>query len=850
MAICTDPINITASTADSRCLMIHQSEAIEALNNYFDLADSKRSQLNGLVVMPTGSGKTFTAIYWLLNSGIANGYRIVWLAHRQELIDQTNLEFRSQAPTLAEYGIKKLSVIPVSGMHLKMSQASRYDVNICSISSIANKFGYRFVRRMLGTAGLEKLIVVIDEAHHAVSPSYQKVLKRITDLNPNRILLGLTATPTRMNKYDYKHLQDIFDVPENKECGRGTKKGYIYEVTLKKLLLSGFLANPIYKRIETNIVGEVEYQFSEEDETFFNKFGDFSEKMKSQIAQSSSRNQLILKQYLDNKETYGKTLIFAVNQLHCKTLYEEFKKAGVSCEYVISDKPGAQQTIADFKANKFDVLINVQILTEGSDVPNIQTVFLTRQTNSDSLLMQMIGRGLRGPAAGGTKDAFIIDFHDTWDKFSFWLDPQQLDIFDNPDEVEEIDLIEDKSDGSTQDKLVISVEKNISEIFGAKPDYTLWDVYLKLYNTMKANLLSKEYQSRLPIGWYSVLDVDGQDVKVLVYENQLIGFKELEKDKDTFKGKNASVSAVLRLCFYNDDNVPRENELKLVLDMLYENREMPQYYTFEQRDLLDAKEFAKKMNMLFTKDAEKEEWLKKVFDNSPILQELYKLFYVFKKTVFGAAMEIKESNIESLDERKEYKIVANYYNVEELLDEVLTAHDFLNKDDLLSIEWSNEVVKGWFALCRKWEFEDGTSKYKIIINKQVSSPDVDREVIKYLIYHELLHKNGHWNHDTTFRELEWQYPESDELDGFLDEIVLRYKLDIPLRAEQYSENLETEKKVIEPTCNQVPEKAKEPLLTNEPNTGIVSDFKYCRTCGNKLPSDANFCDKCGSKSDY
>ena len=85
--------------------------------------------------------------------------------------------------------------------------------------------GYRFIRRLLGAPGLEKLIVVIDEAHHAVSPSYQKVLKRITQLNPNRILLGLTATPTRMQDYDRKRLFDMFNVTVNVENNIGNTKG-------------------------------------------------------------------------------------------------------------------------------------------------------------------------------------------------------------------------------------------------------------------------------------------------------------------------------------------------------------------------------------------------------------------------------------------------------------------------------------------------------------------------------------------------------------------------------------------------------------------------------------------------
>ena len=81
---------------------------------------------------------------------------------------------------------------------------------------------------------------------------------------------------------------------------------------------------------------------------------------------------------------------------------------------------------------------------------------------------------------------------------------------------------------------------------------------------------------------------------------------------------------------------PKENEVRLILDKLYEDGEMPIYYTFEERALLDPKIIAAKMNRLFVKDEDKEEWLKEVFESTPLLKELYKLFYVFKKTVFNA----------------------------------------------------------------------------------------------------------------------------------------------------------------------------------------------------------------------
>jgi len=65
-----------------------------------------------------------------------------------------------------------------------------------------------------------------------------------------------------------------------------------------------------------------------------------------------------------------------------------------------------------FRRNDFDVLINIKMLTEGTDIPDVQTIFITRETKSDILLPQMIGRALRGPRMGGTEKAYIVAFID------------------------------------------------------------------------------------------------------------------------------------------------------------------------------------------------------------------------------------------------------------------------------------------------------------------------------------------------------------------------------------------------------------------------------------------------------
>ena len=70
-----------------------------------------------------------------------------------------------------------------------------------------------------------------------------------------------------------------------------------------------------------------------------------------------------------------------------------------------------------------DVVVNVQMMTEGVNVPAIQAVFLARPTTSEILLRQMIGRGLRGPKVGGTETAYIVSFEDHWRKFRDWESP-------------------------------------------------------------------------------------------------------------------------------------------------------------------------------------------------------------------------------------------------------------------------------------------------------------------------------------------------------------------------------------------------------------------------------------------
>ena len=837
-----DAIDISLSMPDSRGLIMpHQSEAVEAMSKYFEL-DKDISDRRGMVVMPTGSGKTYTAVIWLLKHGVANGYRVVWLVHRQELVEQTYREFRKQAPLLKGSGVKKLRVLPISGSHMHMSTASRAEVYVCSIASVANKYGYRFIERMLGVAGKSKVIVVIDEAHHSVAANYQKVIKRIQTLNPNMVLLGLTATPIRMNESEQQRLQSMYHINRNLLQNRGVN-GYVYEVTLKQLLMSGFLAKPYYEKINTEIIGEIEYQCTQEDEAYFLQFGELSERIKKQIAKSSARNEMIVNQYLDNKERYGKTIVFAVNQLHAETLCDEFKKAGISCDFAVSGRGDAQEVIRDFKENKFRVLINVQILTEGSDVPDIQTVFLTRQTNSDSLLMQMIGRGLRGEKAGGTSKAYIVAFHDTWNTFAHWMDPGKLDVFDDEleivmDETEQLPEIaprlEDNQSGTSE---MIVADEGTEEV-------DLKELYMKLYGTVRASIISKDGLFTFPAGWYSIVNDDGEAVRLLVYDTQISSYEDINHNISFIKNK-MDARTLIDIYFEGVEVIPDENEITYLLDYIDEVGNMPPYFTFQERDKYDPAKIALEMEAKYTKDEEKEEWLKYIYDHSPILQQIYKFFYAFRKTVHDSLKQKTEAYIITEDERVEYEIQDNYYDLSVLLQEVLDMYPKLSADGLVRIAWSKNVVKQWYALCQKFEREE--TMYQITVNRLLSSPKVDREVIKYLIFHELLHQNGYWEHDDEFRIREWQYPKSADLDGFLDSLSLEYNLDIHMKDAIGFEEPELEEKFEK--NHATTETISEPVFDRNA-TGVQEGFKYCRNCGNKLPQSAKFCDRCGNEVNF
>lgn len=831
-------------------LMPHQTEAVQALKNYFDLSGNHTEPQTGMMVMPTGSGKTFAAVHWLLSEGVVHGYKILWFAHRQELVSQAEGTFCSAVSLLANSNIKYLRIFPVSGNHGSISQAAGNHVVVCSIQSAATPYGLRHIRGVLGTEGKRKLIVVIDEAHHATTNSYDDVLRKIKQYNPNYILLGLTATPRRMQGND--KLVKMFNMLENKNNHKGWKdSGFIYKVTLGNLIERGILSSPHYELISTHINGNTAYNLTDKDVKYFKQFGKLPEEIFNKIGHFAARNKIIVKQYLDNQSRYGKLLVFAVNKENARLLCEEFRAAGIACDYVISGKPETSETIQAFRDNKFNVLINVQILTEGCNVPDVQTVFLTRETNSDVLFMQIAGRALRGKTVGGTTDAFIVDFHDNWKKLEFWFDPYDLEILHGHNKL--------PRESHTCDEYEYAATETENNEPPISPEY-IAEMYRKLTKGIAGNWTVSTDAPFWPVGWYEM-----PKTSVLVFSNQERGYELLKERCSLLIQEDFQPKNMVR-AFWDAKNAPRQTHIQEILGYIRKNKKMPPYYSLGTVDEADPYTIGKYIKDTFPKFGDGGlsgaalEWLEKKFEQSKRIQSVYGNYQKFSVAVEMAVRLRRNADIIEEDERRKYHIILGYYNLQELIEEVYQAYPKLRKAEIISLEWSQRVLKSWFAYCQSI----GRNRYKISVNRLMSSPEISRETIKYLLYHELLHANGLWSHDKEFRQAEWQYPDSDRWDSELDSLYEQYKLDFSALKKEFNEK-KTHEKVFVFTGRRKGESKPSPVVVigneTEPTTfedepatkkpdGIMEGFKYCRNCGRKLRTDANFCNKCGRPVKY
>lgn len=380
--------------------------------------------------MPTGSGKTKTAMHTIINQFVFKYQKkglIVWVAHTKELLDQAyntfcdvwkNIgsarimtyklwdKFEVQKNELRDgilfVGIQKLNLI-------RKNNSTLFDV-------IINKSN----------------IIVVDEAHRAGANETRETIKELMLYSgKQKTLIGLTATPGRTESEEneiFKRMFDnkIIDIDINILNQMNLSKVQIDNIEPEKDIIKYFQGRGILSKLKRTVL-EYGDLSTEEIEALRihmteNGYKDVTEKFLRIIALNKKRNKTIVNKLIEISNQRLPAIVFACSVEHGKMLSAALTLQGIKNGNIFGNmNSNERRKIIDrFKDREDDlnILINYEVLTTGFDATNIRCVFITRPTNSVVLYSQMIGRGLRGPQMGGNEYCELIDIADNLEKYT------------------------------------------------------------------------------------------------------------------------------------------------------------------------------------------------------------------------------------------------------------------------------------------------------------------------------------------------------------------------------------------------------------------------------------------------
>ena len=330
----------------------YQQEAKDAIFEQWDNGVKKT-----LLVLPTGCGKT-VVFAKVTEDCVRQGNRVLILAHRGELLDQA---------------ADKLMKTTGLGCALEKAestcQGSWFRVVVGSVQTLMRQKRLdQFPEDFFDT-------IIIDEAHHCISDSYQKVLKHFPDAQ----ILGVTATPDRG---DMQNLGQFFE-------------SLAYEYTLPKAIKEGYLtpikALTIPLKIDMSSVSVQAGDF---------KAGDIGTALDPYLEGIAEE----MKKYCSDK----KTVVFLPLVKTSQKFRDLLNEHGFQAAEVNGNSQDRAEILADFETGKYNVLCNSMLLTEGWDCPSVDCIVVLRPTKVRSLYCQMVGRGTR--LFPGKDHLLLLDF--------------------------------------------------------------------------------------------------------------------------------------------------------------------------------------------------------------------------------------------------------------------------------------------------------------------------------------------------------------------------------------------------------------------------------------------------------
>lgn len=331
-----------------------QMEALDALGFYRE----QRGWPKGVVIMPTGTGKT------ILSCIDARRFPgpILYLVHRLDILSQSIEAYKKVWPDM-RVGILTGEV-----------KENEHDCDVL----FASKDTLRRPNELSRFPQDWFRYVVIDEVHHGQCPTYQEILSYF---RPS-FMLGMTATPDRTDR------RDIFELFDYKK---------VYEISLLEVIERGFLVPFTYYGLTDNIdYSRIRYENQRYRVDDLERFLIIPE-----------RNEAILREYLD-KGNGDKAIGFCVSIEHANRMSEYFNNRGVVAAAIHSACPNRDELIEEFREDRIHVAFTVDLFNEGVDFPNVRILLFLRPTESKTVFLQQLGRGLR--LCTGKDRVVILDF--------------------------------------------------------------------------------------------------------------------------------------------------------------------------------------------------------------------------------------------------------------------------------------------------------------------------------------------------------------------------------------------------------------------------------------------------------
>ena len=352
-------------------LFDYQKDMVMRIEKAFRLYRSVMAQ------MPTGTGKTVVLASVVESFLGEHPLKSVWIvAHRRELVSQIQETIeRVFSNRLAEKEDGSSD-----NLIEKPLDSSLFTLR----SSLIKAMSIQWLARHYDEIGEEPGMIVIDEAHHALAKTYKEMWERF----PKAKFLGLTATPCRLNG---KGFIDLFDV-------------LVQSWSVPEFISKGRLATYDFVSIKSNgvtqrLIDSLQKRGAD---------GDYQNKEMDMLLNKRPSIERLYRSF----EEYGKDrkgIVYAINISHAKKIVELYQEHGIKAVAIDSKTPAAerQADIETFKKGDIQVLVNVDIFSEGFDCPDVEFVQLARPTLSLAKYLQMVGRGLR--VAKGKKCCVIID---------------------------------------------------------------------------------------------------------------------------------------------------------------------------------------------------------------------------------------------------------------------------------------------------------------------------------------------------------------------------------------------------------------------------------------------------------